>query len=60
MPRFARLGATANIQPLWAAHEPQMDELTIPFLGTERAAWQYPFGALLRSGGRRHAGVPAR
>ncbi|MEU8033080.1 amidohydrolase [Streptomyces sp. NPDC049099] len=56
VPRFARLGATANIQPLWAAHEPQMDELTIPFLGPERAARQYPFGALLRSGARLAAG----
>jgi hypothetical protein len=56
VPRFARLGATANIQPLWAAHEPQMDELTIPFLGPERAAWQYPFGGLLRSGARLAAG----
>ncbi|MEU6669057.1 amidohydrolase [Streptomyces sp. NPDC046727] len=56
VPRFARLGATANIQPLWAAHEPQMDELTIPFLGPERSAWQYPFGALLRSGARLAAG----
>lgn len=56
VPRFARLGATANIQPLWAAHEPQMDELTIPFLGPERTAWQYPFGALLRSGARLAAG----
>ncbi|WP_128435821.1 amidohydrolase [Streptomyces cyaneus] len=56
VPRFAGLGAIANIQPLWAAHEPQMDELTIPFLGPERAAWQYPFGALLRSGARLAAG----
>ncbi|WP_405915329.1 amidohydrolase [Streptomyces sp. NBC_00728] len=56
VPRFAPLGATANIQPLWAAHEPQMDELTIPFLGPERAAWQYPFGSLLRSGARLAAG----
>ncbi|WP_261720225.1 amidohydrolase [Streptomyces sp. FZ201] len=56
VPRFASLGATANIQPLWAAHEPQMDELTIPFLGPERAVWQYPFGALLRSGARLAAG----
>ncbi|MFJ7902038.1 amidohydrolase [Streptomyces sp. NPDC096198] len=56
VPRFARLGATANIQPLWAAHEPQMDELTIPFLGPERAARQYPFGALLRSGAMLAAG----
>ncbi|MFD7595746.1 amidohydrolase [Kitasatospora sp. NPDC059812] len=54
--RFARLGAIANIQPLWAAHEPQMDELTIPFLGPERAAWQYPFGALQRAGATLAAG----
>ncbi|MGW2782699.1 amidohydrolase [Streptomyces populi] len=56
VPRFAALGATANIQPLWAAHEPQMDELTIPFLGPERSARQYPFGSLLRSGARLAAG----
>ncbi|MEV7770905.1 amidohydrolase [Kitasatospora sp. NPDC086791] len=54
--RFARLGAIANIQPLWAAHEPQMDELTIPFLGPERAAWQYPFGDLQRAGATLAAG----
>ncbi|WOX14543.1 amidohydrolase [Streptomyces sp. N50] len=54
--RFAHLGAVANIQPLWAAHEPQMDELTIPFLGPGRALWQYPFGALLRSGATLAAG----
>ncbi|MFB8035848.1 amidohydrolase [Streptomyces sp. NPDC056004] len=56
LPRFARLGAIANIQPLWAAHEPQMDELTIPFLGPERAAWQYPFGELVRAGATLAAG----
>ncbi|WP_371675646.1 amidohydrolase [Streptomyces sp. NBC_01276] len=56
LPRFAALGAIANIQPLWAAHEPQMDALTIPFLGPERAAWQYPFGGLLRSGATLAAG----
>ena len=44
------------MQALWAAHEPQMDELTIPFLGPERAARQYPFGALLRAGARLAAG----
>ncbi|MET8504931.1 amidohydrolase [Streptomyces sp. NPDC004787] len=54
--RFARLGALANIQPLWAAHEPQMDELTIPFLGPERTAWQYPFGSLVRAGATLVAG----
>ena len=48
--RFRTLGATANMQPLWAAHEPQMDDLTMPFLGPERSSWQYPFGDLLRAG----------
>jgi hypothetical protein len=50
LPRFRRLGVTANGQPLWAANDPQMVELTLPFLGPERAAQQYPFGSLLRSG----------
>jgi predicted amidohydrolase YtcJ len=47
---------TATMQALWAAHEPQMDELTIPFLGPERSARQYLFGDLLRSGARLAAG----
>jgi predicted amidohydrolase YtcJ len=50
LPRFRQLGALANAQPLWAAHEAQMDELTIPFLGEERASWQYPFASLVRHG----------
>ncbi|MDR2984888.1 MAG: amidohydrolase, partial [Nocardiopsaceae bacterium] len=56
IPRFAALSATANIQPLWATHEPQMDELTIPFLGERRSGWQYPFGALLAAGAQMCAG----
>ena len=56
MPRFAALNATANIQPLWASHEAQMDELTIPFLGARRAGWQYPFAALLNAGAKLCAG----
>jgi predicted amidohydrolase YtcJ len=50
VPRFGALRVTANAQPLWAAYEPQMSELTIPFLGPERTTWQYPFRSLLRSG----------
>ncbi|MGH7642226.1 MAG: amidohydrolase [Candidatus Dormibacteria bacterium] len=48
--RFPRLGVVANMQPFWACHEPQMDQLTIPFLGVERAARQYPFLSLLNRG----------
>jgi len=50
IPRFRALRAVANAQPLWAAHEGQMDELTIPFLGEPRWRWQYPFGSLVRAG----------
>jgi predicted amidohydrolase YtcJ len=48
--RFRELGAVANAQPLWAAHERQMDQLTIPFLGEPRWRHQYPFGSLVRAG----------
>ena len=56
VPRFAELGATANLQPYWAVHEPQMDELTIPFLAPELAGWQYPFGDLYAAGAQLAAG----
>jgi predicted amidohydrolase YtcJ len=56
VPRFRRLHAGANMQPLWAVHDAQMDELTIPFLGPERAGWQYPFGDLRRAGATLAAG----
>ena len=50
--RFAGLDVVANAQPLWACTETNMEELTIPFLGPERATWQYPFASLLRAGAR--------
>ena len=52
VPRFRALDAVANAQPLWAVHEAQMDQLTIPILGSERSGWQYPLGSLLRAGAR--------
>jgi predicted amidohydrolase YtcJ len=54
--RFAELGVAANLQMLWAMNDPQMLDLTIPFLGEERATWQYPFGGLHRAGARLVAG----
>jgi predicted amidohydrolase YtcJ len=56
VPRFGTLGAAATMQALWAYHEPQMDELTIPFLGPERTEWQYPFGSLQATGAQLAAG----
>ena len=49
VPRFRELDVAANAQPLWAAHEDQMDVLTIPFIG-ERWTWQYPFRSLRAAG----------
>jgi predicted amidohydrolase YtcJ len=50
VPRFGSLGAAANCQAYWAQSEPAMDQLTIPFIGAERAAWQYPFASLAAGG----------
>jgi predicted amidohydrolase YtcJ len=52
MGRFKALDAVANFQPLWACSEPQMTEFTLPFVGEERAAWQYQIGSLARGGTR--------
>jgi predicted amidohydrolase YtcJ len=56
VPRFGALNVTANLQALWATFEPQMVELNLPILGPERAAWQYPFGDLRRTGAPLAAG----
>ena len=48
--RFGQLGVVANCQSYWAQSEPQMDELTIPFIGRDRAQRQYPFADLLTAG----------
>ena len=50
--RFAELGVIANFQPLWACRDEQNDQLTVPFVGDERAAWQYRIGSFLRLGSR--------
>jgi predicted amidohydrolase YtcJ len=54
--RFAELDVTANMQPLWAAYDDEMTDLTLPYLGRERAAWQYPFADLAHAGTRLAAG----
>jgi predicted amidohydrolase YtcJ len=52
IPRFAQLDVTANAQALWACLDDQMRDLTLDIIGPERAANQYPFGRLVRSGAR--------
>jgi predicted amidohydrolase YtcJ len=51
-PRFAELGVVANAQPYWAAASRYVNELTLPFIGEERARYHYPFGSLHRAGAR--------
>jgi hypothetical protein len=53
---FSHIPSTANIQPLWATHEPQMDDLTTPFLGERRAGRQCPFRSLPDAGAALRAG----
>ena len=50
MPRFRQLGVAANIQPLWAARDDQMVDLTLPFITPAAGALQYPFRSLRRAG----------
>jgi predicted amidohydrolase YtcJ len=52
VPRFAGLGVVANIQAYWACLDDQMRDLNLPVLGPQRAATQYPFATLARSGAR--------
>jgi predicted amidohydrolase YtcJ len=50
VPRFRDLGVVANLQAYWAKSEPQLEQLTRPFLGDDRMARMYPFGDLVRTG----------
>jgi hypothetical protein len=52
VPRFAALDVVATCQALWAQRDVAMEELTEPFIGPERAGWQYPFAAIRAAGGR--------
>jgi hypothetical protein len=45
IPRFQRLGAIADFQPLWAFEDSYIRELTVPVLGEARSRRLYPLGA---------------
>lgn len=48
--RFAELGVTANLQPLWARNDQEILERKLPLIGAERAKSHFPFGSLHRAG----------
>src|SRR5690606_34703874 len=50
IPRFAQLGVTANLQPLWARDDQEILERKYPLIGDERARWHFPFGSLQAAG----------
>jgi predicted amidohydrolase YtcJ len=50
IPRFAKLGVMANIQPLWARNEPSVTDVAIPIAGPRMARWIYPFRSLIDAG----------
>lgn len=52
IPRFAELDVVANFQPLWAYNDSYVTDLTVPFIGDERASWMYPIAAVAEAGGR--------
>ncbi|PKP73090.1 MAG: amidohydrolase, partial [Alphaproteobacteria bacterium HGW-Alphaproteobacteria-6] len=40
----------ANIQPLWARHEPSVTDIALPFVGEARGRWMYAFRSLRDAG----------
>ena len=51
IPRFGELDVIADFQPLWAYADGYIEDLTIPFIGEQRARWLYPINSVLQSGG---------
>jgi hypothetical protein len=50
IPRLARLGVVASVQPLWAYADSYITDLTEPVLGPRRSRWLYPLASLAASG----------
>lgn len=50
--RFAELEVVANIQPLWARRDAEIESTKLPLLGEARARHHFPFGAMASHGAR--------
>lgn len=48
--RFAELGVTANLQPLWARNDQEILERKFPLIGEDRARYHFPFASLRDAG----------
>ncbi|MCH9694324.1 MAG: amidohydrolase [Gammaproteobacteria bacterium] len=51
LPRFRELDVIANFQPLWAYSDPYITDLTLPYIGEERANWMYTIRSVIDAGG---------
>lgn len=51
VPRFRELDVIANFQPLWAYADTYVTDLTIPFIGEDRAEWMYSIRSVVNAGG---------
>ncbi len=52
IPRFAKLGVAANMQPFWAHADDETRALMVPHVGADRYDARYAFGDLHRTGAR--------
>lgn len=50
LPRFARLGAVAAVQPNWFVRDELYRTREVPYLGEARAAWEYPLRSFFEHG----------
>lgn len=49
-PRFGALGVMANMQPLWAAWDPIIPDVSMDLVGQDRFDWVYAFRSLIDAG----------
>lgn len=49
-PRFGALGVMANMQPLWAAWDPAIPDVSMDLVGRGRLDWVYAFRSLIDAG----------
>ena len=49
-PRFGELGVMANMQPLWAAWDPVIPDVSMDLVGQARHGWVYAFRSLIDAG----------
>ncbi len=56
IPRFAKLGITANFTSIWFQADDPASADTIKVLGPERSKWMFPIGSIAATGARITAG----